>query len=206
MNDVKIRPATEADAEEMLNLYTPYVLNTTVTSEYHAPSREEFLGRIRMYTAKTPWLCCEMDGQIVGYGYASPHRTREGYQWSCETSIYTRMGFQRRGIAAAIYHALFEILTYQGYYSIYVGITSPNPQSISFHKAMGFEHMGVYRNSMYKFGRWRDVSWMGKSLRPHEGDPRPTIHYPKIQHTQFLHDVLDKATKQIHEPYKQTEQ
>lgn len=54
MKNVMIRPATQADAQEMLALYAPYVLHTTVTSEYDPPSLEEFVGRIRTYTAKTP--------------------------------------------------------------------------------------------------------------------------------------------------------
>lgn len=200
MKTIIIRPATEADAKEMLELYTPYVTNTTVTSEYDPPSLEEFTGRIRTYTAKTPWLCCVIDGQIVGYGYASPHRKRAAYQWSCETSIYTRMGFHRRGIASALYQALFDILAYQGYYSIYVGITCPNPRSMAFHMAMGFERMGAYQNSMYKFGKWRDVIWMGKSLRHHHGAPKPTTPYPLLREDAYCRRVLHEVVSLIHEP------
>lgn len=200
MNQIIIRPATEADAEEMLALYTPYVLHTTVTSEYTPPTLEEFLGRIRSYTAKTPWLCCVVDGQIVGYGYASPHRRRAGYQWSCETSIYTRMGFHRRGIASALYSSLFDILKYQGYYSIYVGVTSPNPRSMAFHMSMGFKRMGAYHRSMYKFGKWRDVIWMGKSLRHHVGEPAPITPYPQIRDDAYCAQVLRERVNLIHEP------
>ena len=39
---------------------------------------------------------------------------------------------------------------------------------MKFHKAMGFIISGAYQESMYKFGQWRDVLWMGKSPRPHE--------------------------------------
>lgn len=200
MNQIIIRPATEADAAEMLGLYAPYVIHTTVTSEYEPPSLDEFLGRMRTYTAKMPWLCCEIDGQIVGYGYASPHRKRAAYQWSCETSIYTRMGWHRRGIASALYTALFDILAYQGYYSIYVGITCPNPRSMAFHMSMGFERMGAYHNSMYKFGQWRDVIWMGKSLRHHDGEPQPTVPYPRVCGGAVCREILARAAELVHEP------
>lgn len=195
-----MRPATLDDAEEMLALYTPYVVQTTVTSEYDPPSLEEFQARIRTYTAKTPWLCCEIDGEIVGYGYASPHRKRAAYQWSCETSIYTKMGMHRRGIATALYQALFELLAYQGYYNIYVGITCPNPRSMAFHMSMGFERMGAYHNSMYKFGKWRDVIWMGRSLREAAGEPKPTLRYPDIRDGAFCQSVLRDAAALVHEP------
>lgn len=166
MPEVVLRPAEEEDIAEMLALYAPYVVQTTVSSEYDAPSMEEFTRRWRTYTQKLPWLVCRIDGEVVGYGYAAPHRTRAAYQWSVETSIYVAQEQHRHGIAGAIYAALFELLAMQGYYNIYVGITSPNERSMKFHKAMGFIISGAYQESMYKFGQWRDVLWMGKSRRP----------------------------------------
>lgn len=198
MSEFIIRPVTKRDAPQMLALYAPYVTDTTVSSEYVPPTLEEFRGRIETFTKLTPWLCCERGDEIVGYAYASPHRTRAGYQWSCETSIYTKKGFHRMGIASALYGALDELLTYQGYYSIYVGITCPNERSMSFHKSMGFEYMGVYRNSMFKFGEWRDVIWMGKSLRHHQGVPRPIIPYPQIPDPAFCQGVLEFYASRIH--------
>nr|WP_295946720.1 GNAT family N-acetyltransferase [uncultured Agathobaculum sp.] len=198
MPEIILRPATEDDAAEMLALYAPYVIQTTVSSEYEPPSLEEFLGRMRSYTTRLPWLTCTVDGEIVGYGYASPHRTRAAYQWSVETSIYVAPEWHRHGIAGAIYAALFELLSMQGYYNIYVGITSPNERSMKFHKAMGFIISGAYQESMYKFGQWRDVLWMGKSLRPHEGEPQPTVPFPEIKDSPLVGRALRQAVQRIH--------
>ena len=100
---VTIRPASPSDANEMLAIYRYYVTDTTVSSEYEPPSLEMFQERVRTYTEKLPWLICRIDGKAVGYGYASPHRSRAGYQWSVETSIYVAPEFQRHGIAGALY-------------------------------------------------------------------------------------------------------
>lgn len=99
MPEVVLRPAEEEDIAEMLALYAPYVVQTTVSSEYDAPSIEEFTRRWRTYTQKLPWLVCRIDGEVVGYGYAAPHRTRAAYQWSVETSIYVAQEQHRHGIA-----------------------------------------------------------------------------------------------------------
>lgn len=192
-----LRAATVADADKMLAIYSPYVTDTTVSSEYEPPSLEEFSDRIKTYGEKLPWLVCIIENEVVGYGYAAPHRKRAAYQWSVETSIYVAEKWQRHGVAAAIYSALFEILYAQGYYSIFVGITSPNEKSVAFHTAMGFEHSGSYHKSMYKFGQWRDVSWMSKTLRPHIGQPEKTLLFPKIAHSQAVCDILEKAAKRI---------
>ena len=107
---ITIEPADSSDAKEMLAIYRYYVTDTTVSSEYEPPSLEVFQERIRTYTAKLPWLICRLNGKAVGYGYASPHRSRAGYQWSVETSIYVAPEFQRHGIAGALYRSLFSLL------------------------------------------------------------------------------------------------
>ena len=198
MSQIIIRPAEEADAPAMLALYAPYVEQTTVSSEYAAPALDEFLNRMRTYTRKMPWLLCEIDGELAGYGYASPHRTRAGYQWSAETSIYVSPSFHRRGVARALYSAIFELLATQGYYNIFVGITSPNERSIKFHSAMGFVISGSYQDSMFKFGLWRDVIWMAKSLRPHDTVPSPTIPFPELRGSPVCARILSTAAGYIH--------
>ena len=64
MPEVVLRPAEEEDIAEMLALYAPYVVQTTVSSEYDAPSMEEFTRRWRTYTQKLPWLVCRIDGEV----------------------------------------------------------------------------------------------------------------------------------------------
>lgn len=198
MPEVLLRAADEADAPAMLALYAPYVLQTTVSSEYEPPLLEVFVEWMRTYGACLPWLVCTVDGEVVGYGYASPHRARAAYQWSCETSIYVDAAWHRCGIAGAIYAALFELLAMQGYYNIFVGITSPNERSMKFHKAMGFIISGAYQESMYKFGQWRDVLWMGKSLRPHDGEPQPTVPFPAIKDSPLVARALRQAAQRVH--------
>lgn len=197
MEKITLEPATTADAAEMLAIYAPYVQYTTVSSEYDPPTLAEFERRIRTYTETLPWLICRVDGVAAGYGYASPHRTRAGYQWSVETSIYVRKDFHRRGIAAAIYRALFDLLREQGYYNIFVGVTSPNVDSIRFHTAMGFVRSGAYQNSMYKFGQWHDVHWMHKSLREHLPAPAPTTPFPQIAAGERVRAILREQAAAI---------
>lgn len=198
MPEIMLRAATETDAPAMLALYAPYVTETTVSSEYEPPTLSEFTSRLYTYGERLPWLVCLIDGEVAGYGYASPHRTRAAYQWSVETSIYVAERWHRHGVAAALYAALFELLSMQGYYNIFVGITSPNERSIKFHSAMGFVISGSYQDSMYKFGKWRDVLWMAKSLRSHENEPQPTVPFSEIASGPLTTRTLRQAAQRIH--------
>lgn len=199
MENILVRAAELSDADKMLLIYSTYVENTTVTAEYKTPSIEDFQERISNFTKKTPWLVCIIDGEIVGYSYASPHRARAAYQWSVETSIYVSKKYHRKGIATALYTAIFEILKLQGYYNIYVGITMPNDRSVAFHLSMGFEKSGAYKDSMYKFGEWRDVIWMGKSLCNHIINPLPTKTFDNIINTREYKMIIENAEKYVSE-------
>ena len=44
--DLIFRFATENDAKEILEIYRPYIENTTITFEYEVPSVKEFKERI----------------------------------------------------------------------------------------------------------------------------------------------------------------
>src|SRR4030095_2873175 len=126
---LSIRIAEANDAKELLDIYPPFVRETAVTFEYDLPAVEEFSARIKKYIHEYPWLVCDHDGKAIGYAYASSHRTRKAYQWSVEVSVYIHHEFRRRGIAAKLYEALFELLRLQGIINVYAGIALPNSSS-----------------------------------------------------------------------------
>lgn len=53
MADIEIRTATPFDAEELLGIYSYYIINTAVTYEIDVPSAEDFrcylTSRIRIF-------------------------------------------------------------------------------------------------------------------------------------------------------------
>ena len=161
-----IRMAIPADGERLAAIYAPAVTDRTTSFELTAPDASEMARRVSTLTARTPWLVLEENGRVLGYAYASPHRDRPAYQWSVEVSAYVDATAHRAGYGRALYSALFDLLTAQGFVNAYAGITLPNPASVGFHKAMGFEEIGVYRGIGYKFGRWHDVTWLHRPLAP----------------------------------------
>jgi L-amino acid N-acyltransferase YncA len=166
-----IRLATERDTEAIQRIYAPFVLDTAVSFEIEPPSVDEMRSRILKVLARLPWLVYELNGNVIGYAYASLHRERAAYGWSVDVTIYTDADHRRHGVGRALYTSLLAVLDLQGFYNAYAGITLPNPGSVGLHEAMGFEPVGVYRAVGYKLGRWHDVGWWQRSLRDHSGEP-----------------------------------
>ena len=157
----------------MLNIYAPVVRNTAISFETGPPSEEEFRLRISKTLQRLPWLVCESDNHIAGYAYATPFRTREGYRWSVEVSVYVAEEFRGRGVATALYTSLLDALRILGYYNAYAGISLPNPASVSLHEHMDFEPVGIFPSVGFKLGNWHDVGFWRLTLQPHAPNPSP---------------------------------
>ena len=180
MKDIIIRPVTEADAEELLAIYEPYVTDTFVTYEYDVPTVEEFRGRIKNTIKAYPYFAAVEDGRIIGYAYASAFHPRRAYIWAAEATVYLKMDERGRGVGKLLYEKLEEALRKQNVLNVNACIAYPNPHSIGFHEAMGYQQVGKFTDCAFKLGQWLGMVWMEKSFGEHPDPPKEFIPYPEI--------------------------
>ena len=170
---LNIRLATPADAQAILDIYAPYVRNTTLTFDSTVPTIEAFTDKVRKILDMYPFLVSTCDDKVVGFAYAVESRTRDAYKWNVELSIYLDENYHRRGIATALYTALFQILRTQGFVNMYAVIALPNEASVALHRRFGFNQVGVFESTGFKFGRWLDIIWMHHRI---DGALNPAVH------------------------------
>ena len=187
-NEIKIRPATEADAAEILNIYAPYITDTAITFEYDVPTLEEFTGRIRHTLEKYPYLVAVRDSEIIGYAYAGAFYGRAAYDWSAETTIYVKKGCRHSGVGKLLYQALETALKAQNIINLYACIGYPEEDdeyltknSKQFHEHLGYRLIGEFRKCGYKFGRWYHMVWMEKIIGEHLEAQPPVRTFPEIK-------------------------
>jgi L-amino acid N-acyltransferase YncA len=172
MGPTRIRAASVSDAAAMLEIYSPSITNGHASFEVVVPSVEEFQGRITSNMKKFPWLVYEVEGMVVGYAYASMHRSRCAYDWTVESSAYVLESHRKKQIGKMLYQKLFEIIKSQGVCLVLAGITLPNIASVKFHESLGFTPVGVYKNIGFKMNQWWDVGWWQLQLQ------KPTAPHP----------------------------
>ena len=177
---ITIRMANPADAQALLNIYAPYVINTAITFEYDVPSVEEFASRIAHSLEKYPYLIAEEGGNILGYAYASPFHDRPAYDCAVETSIYVDQNIKHRGIGRKLHDALESTLREQGILNMNACIAYPpeedehlDKNSVEFHAHMGYRLVGEFYKCGYKFNRWYNMVWMEKLIGEHLSDQKP---------------------------------
>jgi phosphinothricin acetyltransferase len=163
---VVIRDALETDMARVQAIYTHYVTKSCCSFEEEPPTVEEMIARrARTLSRGLPYLVAEADGEVLGYTYAGPFRTRSAYRYTVEDSIYVAPGVARRGVGLVLLGALVERCTALGYRQMIAVIgDSANQGSIGLHRKMGFRQEGVLRGVGLKFGRWIDVVIMHRPL------------------------------------------
>lgn len=196
-NKYSIRLIDEADASVVLDIYKYYVENTSISFEYEVPTLEEYTQRIKTNTQKYPWLVCLSNNTIIGFAYGSTHRYRTAYQWSPESTIYVAPNCHAKGIGRTLYDTLFSLLKLQGYYNVFAGVALPNEKSIGFHRAMGFEEIGIFKNVGYKHGNWHHTHWFQLTLNEHKSNPAPPIEMNDIMSTEEFTTIIRIANNKV---------
>lgn len=196
-----VRSAVPADAEQILEIYTPFVISedcsiSNVSFELEAPGVEEFRQRIVDISSKYPYLVGEVDGQILGYVYCHPYRERLAYQWAVEVTIYLAPGAQGRGLGRVLYEAMEDILRLQGITMAYSCITLGNEHSIKMHEALGYRLIGTFTNSGYKNCMWLDTVWLEKQLQDCPPLPNYIKGWRELDPEQ-VDAVLDEASERM---------
>ena len=170
---LQVRDATEADLPEIAAIYAHHVRTGLASFETEPPDLAEMTARFRAVREKGfPWLACEIGGRLAGYAYASHYRTRPGYRYCLEDSVYVHPGFAGRGAGRALLARLVEACEAIGCRQLVAVIgDSGNAASIGLHSALGFELVGTLRAIGLKHGRWVDSVLMQRPVGP--GDTTP---------------------------------
>ena len=160
MTDLAIRDATPADAAAIAAIYNVHVRGTIVTFELDEVDETEMSRRTADAQSRgLPWLVAVERDAIAGYAHAGPWKSRAAYARTVETSIYLADAARGRGIGKRLYAALIERLRAAGMHVAIGGAALPNPASVALHQALGFEFVGAFRETGFKFGRWIDVGY-----------------------------------------------
>ena len=156
--DVTIRTARAEDAADIQAIYAPFVQETSVSFETVPPSVETMAARISSNLARHGYFVAQSDAGILGFAYASPYRPRPAYDRTAEVSVYLAPQAQGRGLAQALYRALFAHLAARRFHTAVAIVTLPNPQSAQLHERCGFDHVGSLQDVGRKFGQWHGTA------------------------------------------------
>lgn len=163
---VRVRDAAEEDLPAIAGIYAFHVLHGLATFEEVPPTVEELRSRRAAILGHgLPYLVAEVDGEVVGYSYATAYRPRPAYRHTVEDSVYVHEGRQGRGVGRALLTELIARCSAGPWRQMVAVIgDSGNVASIALHGSLGFEAVGTLRGVGFKLGRWVDTVLMQRAL------------------------------------------
>jgi phosphinothricin acetyltransferase len=156
------------DAEALMNIYNPEVIETSVSFDLVPRSLEDQRAWIRAHQATHPCIVAvnEADDlgeigarneKILGFALVSSFRTRPAYATTVENSVYVHRLARGRGVGEVLLRELINTAQESGFHSLIARIVGENEGSIRLHEKCGFTLVGTEIEVGRKHGRWLDV-------------------------------------------------
>ena len=155
-----IREVTPSDAPAITSIYNHYVEHSYATMQYELSETAFFEEKIKHVRSSGHfWLVVELENEIVGYAYSAKWNPREGYNRTCEISVYLSPTITAKGWGTKLYTELFERLREKGMMVIIAVIGLPNEASIALHEKFGMKKVAHFPRMGFKLGNWMDVGY-----------------------------------------------
>lgn len=175
MKEYKLRPCTEQQLPEILDIFNEAILFSTALYDYKPRTMDMMF---KWYAEKQTGNCpiiglFDRDDTLLGFATYGSFRVRPAYKYTIEHSVYVRSDKRGLGIGTILLKEIIKIAEINDFHVMIGGIDASNLVSIRLHEKEGFEFCGLIKQSGYKFGKWLDLAFYQLILRtpeiPYEG-------------------------------------
>ena len=173
--EYELRPCTEQQLPEILDIFNEAILYSTAMYEYKPRTREIM---DNWYKEKQNGNCpliglFDPDNTLMGFATYGPFRVRPAYKYTIEHSVYVRSDKRGLGLGTILLKKIIKIAEENDFHVVIGGIDASNQLSIRLHEKEGFEFCGLIKQAGYKFGKWLDLAFYQLILKtpqfPQEG-------------------------------------
>ena len=161
-----MRPLAATDIAVVTRIYAHYVTTSTATFETVPMSQEAWEEKAADIARRGwPFLVAELDGEVVGFGYATFWRARPAYDRTVEETIYLDDAATGRGLGTTLLTAVLDQARAAGAKQAVAVVSDHGAQgSVALHHKAGFVEAGHLRDIGEKFGIRLGTYLLQKSL------------------------------------------
>ena len=164
MDDLRLRPATAADAAAICEIYNQGIVDRIATLETELRTPEERRQWMAVRAARHPVVVAATGGEVVGWGSLNSFNARPAYDHVVDLSVYVERAWRGRGVGRALLTHLLPLARRLGYHKMVLATFPYNEAGVALYRKMGFSPVGVYHEQGRLDGRWVDVLIMERLL------------------------------------------
>ena len=159
-----IRPATEADAGAICEIYNQGILDRVATLETELRTPEERRQWLAARSPRHPVIVADNGGRVVGWGSLNPFSARSAYRHVADLSVYVDRAWRGKGVGDAVLDRLQALARDCGYHKLVLSAFPSNTGGMALYAKHGFRTVGIYKEQGQLDGRWVDTIVMEKLL------------------------------------------
>ncbi len=165
-SELTIRPTSPDDLDAIGEIYAHHVKTGVATFELVPPDQSEWRSRLQTVTARgLPFLTAWLGGQVAGYAYCSPWKSRPAYRHTVEDSIYVAPHAVGHGVGGQLLDTLLAECGRAGIREVIAVIVDADAvASVALHRNRGFVEAGRLKSVGFKHGRYLDTLLLQRSL------------------------------------------
>ncbi len=134
-----VRQVQNSDASAIAELYNWYIGNTVISFEETPVSKEDIIQRLGRVDDSNPWLVLEDAGELLGYAYAIPFKSRPSYRYTRESSVYIHKDHTGQGYGLKLMQSLIDEIRVMPIHVLIAGIALPNEASVKLHESLALK-------------------------------------------------------------------
>ena len=158
---MQLKPCTEKQLPEILDIFNDAILNSTALYDY----------KTRTMETMNAWYEDKLKGNypvigvfdendvLMGFATYGMFRVRPAYKYTVEHSVYVRSDKRGMGIGKILLREIVIKATEQDYHVMVGVIDASNTVSLRLHENEGFVLTGIMKEVGYKFGKWLDAAF-----------------------------------------------
>jgi Sortase and related acyltransferases len=168
--EFQIKPCTEKQLPEILDIFNDAILNSTALYDY----------KIRTMEMMNAWYADKQkrnypivgafdeNDSLLGFSTYGQFRVQPAYKYTLEHSVYVHPNMRGFGLGKILLREIIKKAEEQDYHVIVGAIDASNVVSRQLHEKEGFEFCGFIKQSGYKFGKWLDLALYQLTLKTPE--------------------------------------
>jgi len=157
MPDYRFAEMKEDYLDDVLKIYSHYVLNTTASFHTRQPTREEMRELVFFENDRYKTFVL-LDGQeLCGYVFLAQHKKREAYDATAEVSVYLKPCHIGKGLGSLCLRHIEAYALTRNLHVLIATICGQNEASLGLFTSNGYEKCAHYKEVGEKFGQWLDI-------------------------------------------------
>lgn len=164
VTEIKVRPATLADAATICTIYNQGIEDRVATLETELRTPDERQRWLEDRSPRHPVIVAEAEGPVVGWGSLNPFNPRKAYDYVADFSVYVERSWRGKGVGSRLLARLLEIAQELGYHKLVLSAFPWNEGGMALYRKFGFRTVGVYKEQGSLDERWVDTVVMERLL------------------------------------------